>query len=85
MVPKHLVHDEAIVAVLGFDDHDLFALRPVRLHPKVLAEPDVGNQLAAHVGDVPAMRVQHVLGGEFDALQAVGQRQHEMRIADPDQ
>ena len=63
MVAEHLVHDEAVAPVLGFDDHDLLALGPGRLHLEVLAEPDVGNQLAAHVGDVLAVRVLYILCG----------------------
>src|ERR1017187_2064940 len=85
VISQHLVYDEAVVSVLGFHYHDLLALRPLRLHPKILAEPDVGNDLAAHVGDVIAIRVLDVLAGQLNAFQAVGQRQYEMCLAHPDQ
>jgi hypothetical protein len=28
MISEHLVHDEAVMAVFGFDHHDLLAFRP---------------------------------------------------------
>ena len=48
---------------------------------KYSLEPDVGNEFAAHVGDVFAVRVLYVLPGQFDAFEAVGQRQDEMGCA----
>ena len=79
MISEHLVDDEAVVPVLGFDHHDLLAFRRAVFHLEVLAEPDVGNEFAAHVRQMIAVRVLDVLAGELDAFQAVGQRQHEMR------
>ena len=85
MISEHFVHDESVMSVLGFDHHDLLALRPGRVHLEVLAEPDVGNCLAAHVGDVIAVARLDVLPRQLDAFEAVGQGQHEMRLADADQ
>ncbi len=57
VIAEHLVHDKPVAAIFGLDHHDLLAFRPRGLHPEIFAEPDVGNDFAAHVGQVIAVRV----------------------------
>src|ERR1022692_2199804 len=85
VIAEHVVHHEAVMPVLGFDHHNLLAFRPGGIHLEVLAEPDVGNDFAAHTGEVFAVRVEDVLAAQFDAFQTVGQGQHEVGVADADQ
>jgi len=85
MIAKDLVYDEAVMPVFGFDNHDLFALGHRSVHLKILTETDVGDNLAAHVGDVFAVRVQDILAGEFNTLEAVGEGQYKMRFPYADQ
>src|ERR1044072_5892920 len=73
------------MAMLGFDHHDLLAVRTLRFHLEVFAQPDVRNDLAANVSNVITVCVPDVFPGQFDALETVGKRQYEMRPADANQ
>ena len=56
-----------------------------RANVEVLAQADVRDQLAAHIGQMLAVGRLHVGLRQLDALQRVGQRQHKEGVADAHQ
>ncbi len=85
VVPQHLVDDKAEAPVLSFRHHDLLAFRPLRAHLQVLAQPDVGNDLAPDIRQMLAVGIRDVLPGEFDAFHGVAQRHDETTLPDSHQ
>ncbi len=52
---------------------------------EMLPQRNIGDDCAAHIGQIAAMRIFDILAGQLDALLDRRQRQHKMVFADLDQ
>ena len=61
MISQHFVDYEAASTLFSLCNHDLFALRPLGSHLKVIPEPDVGDCFTPQGGDLLTIRLLDVL------------------------
>ena len=71
-IAQHFIDDQAIAPLLGFDHHDLFAIRARGTNVKVFAQADVWNDFTPDVGHMLPVGSSNVITSQFDALQRVG-------------